>query len=400
MRLNPRTSTKLSTSMMLVYGAAGITIAGAVVFAIMFGVNMLKSEDALANNNFSSAKTGYWNENATWQGGQVPSFSGNNNSVTIESGNIIMFTNNANFSNHLNIVIKGTLIFYGNLSVGNHTNIQIQEGGLLLVYGNYSASNHLTVNNGGTVVLEGNVSFGNTNQTTITNNSDIYSADDDKNILKNSGKKPLTDMPPALALKVDNYRDQNFILPIELLHFTAESTQRGVQLRWATAAEINNDFFTLERTRDGRNYEKVSTISGAGNSKVQLNYDFTDTRPYSGTSYYRLTQTDYDGTSESFPLVTVMHNGLQGEMSIKISKGYPNPFQDQLTLSFFTESEGQTELTILNSRGDRVYSETILAYAGENEVIFKDGHRLPTDTYLVYLAQNGEQTKPYRVVKR
>lgn len=398
MRLHPRTSTKLSTSMMLVYGAVGIAVAGAAVFAIMFVVNMLKSEDAFANTTYSSIANGNWLNSSTWLNGSLPQF-GNNRETVISAGDTVYY--DANFtvtSARATIIVEGTLIFTQNVSLGTQATIDVKSTGTLIVIGDYTANNHLDVKNGGIVVFMEAVDLPD-KHFSVSNSGSIYS-DESFNLTTGSNNiQSLNSMPLSLNNLIAFYSDP-INLPIELLHFTAESTQRGVQLRWATAAEINNDFFTIERTRDGRNYEKVTTLPGAGNSKVQLNYDFTDTRPYSGTSYYRLTQTDFDGTSESFPLVTVLHNGLQGEMSLKISKGYPNPFQDQLTLSFFTESEGQTELTILNSRGDKVYTETVIAYAGENEVIFRDGNRLPTDTYLVYLAQNGEQTKPYRVVKR
>jgi hypothetical protein len=384
--------------MMLVYGAAGIAITGAVVFAIMFGINMLKSEDVLANTTYSSIANGNWLNSNTWLNGTLPEF-GNNKQTVITSGDTVYYDGDFSASSaKASIIVEGTLIFTQSVSLGTHATIDVKGTGTLIVIGEYTASNHLDVQNGGIVIFMEAVDLPD-KHFSVSNSGSIFS-DESFNLTSGSNNiQSLSSIPLSLKNLIAFYSDP-INLPIELLHFTAESTQRGVQLRWATAAEINNDFFTIERTRDGKNYEKITTLPGAGNSKVQLNYDFTDTRPYSGTSYYRLTQTDFDGTSESFPLVTVVHNGLQGEMSLKISKGYPNPFQDQLTLSFFTEEEGQTELTILNSRGDRVYSETILAYAGENEVIFRDGHRLPTDTYLVYLAQNGEQTKPYRVVKR
>ncbi len=88
------------------------------------------------------------------------------------------------------------------------------------------------------------------------------------------------------------------ILPITLLHFAAAVTpEKLVRTDWRTATEINNDFFTVERSGDGFNFQAVGTISGAGNSTGVLDYAFVDDDPKPGITYYRLRQTDFDGTS-------------------------------------------------------------------------------------------------------
>jgi len=93
-------------------------------------------------------------------------------------------------------------------------------------------------------------------------------------------------------------------LPVELLSFEAKPDQEVV-CNWTTATELNNDFFTVERSSDGRNFEKVGTVKGAGNSTQQHDYKFIDTKPYRGVSFYRLKQTDFNGKSESFEKVAV-----------------------------------------------------------------------------------------------
>ncbi|MGB6036238.1 MAG: hypothetical protein WBG42_08215, partial [Cryomorphaceae bacterium] len=81
------------------------------------------------------------------------------------------------------------------------------------------------------------------------------------------------------------------ILPITLLSFHAEVKDGLVHTNWVTASEHNNDFFTVERSKDGNVWEKVGTVDGAGNSNTELTYAFVDDDPYSGISYYRLRQT-------------------------------------------------------------------------------------------------------------
>ena len=85
-------------------------------------------------------------------------------------------------------------------------------------------------------------------------------------------------------------------LPIELLAFDAFMNGDKVSLTWTTATEINNDYFTVERTLDGITFEEVLEMPGAGNSFSPITYIGYDENPFPGTSYYRLKQTDYDGS--------------------------------------------------------------------------------------------------------
>lgn len=85
-------------------------------------------------------------------------------------------------------------------------------------------------------------------------------------------------------------------LPIELLVFNAELNKRNiVDLDWATATEVNNDYFTIEKSADGISFEELGTVDGAGNSTEVLYYHTEDPAPFSGYTYYRLKQTDFDG---------------------------------------------------------------------------------------------------------
>jgi hypothetical protein len=87
------------------------------------------------------------------------------------------------------------------------------------------------------------------------------------------------------------------VLPITLLSFTARATGKNlVETEWSTASETNNDYFTVERSRDAAYWEPVGIVMGAGNSNAVRNYAFPDDAPYPGLSYYRLKQTDFDGS--------------------------------------------------------------------------------------------------------
>ncbi len=84
-------------------------------------------------------------------------------------------------------------------------------------------------------------------------------------------------------------------LPIELLFFKASCENNSTKLSWATASETNNDYFSVEKSQDGFTFENINNIPGAGNSNNTLFYSATDEKPFSGTTYYRLKQTDFNG---------------------------------------------------------------------------------------------------------
>ena len=113
-------------------------------------------------------------------------------------------------------------------------------------------------------------------------------------------------------------------LPIELVHFSAKPSNQGVvELSWQTASETNNDYFTIERSLNAVRYEEVTRIDGANNSNHPINYSAVDARPYGGVSYYRLKQTDFDGTFSYSPIVSV--NVPLGDAPTM--RMYPNPLQ-------------------------------------------------------------------------
>jgi len=107
-------------------------------------------------------------------------------------------------------------------------------------------------------------------------------------------------------------------LPIELLNFNAIRDGKNVNIDWSTASETNNNFFTVERSKDANNFEFVGNYTGAGFSTTLLTYRTTDIAPYLGKSYYRLKQTDYDGKYSFSNIVAVdeIYDGQNPEITI------------------------------------------------------------------------------------
>lgn len=117
-------------------------------------------------------------------------------------------------------------------------------------------------------------------------------------------------------------------LPVELLSFKGTVTPSGVMLEWKTASESQNDFFDLYKSHDGLTYTTIATIAGAGDTKEEQSYLFNDQLSIPGFYYYKLAQTDFDGTYEDLQIILVEFES--GDVQIEV---YPNPAVDQIRIA-------------------------------------------------------------------
>ena len=171
-------------------------------------------------------------------------------------------------------------------------------------------------------------------------------------------------------------------LPIQLINFEAKINKLGiVDIKWATATEINNDYFSIERSKDGINFEEIRTVKGAGNSSRTLLYTTKDGKPLKGTSYYRLKQTDFDGTSSHSAIVSVSNSGFttMGEIVANINI-YPNPVASGGFLNIISNSDNALKVTLYEvATGKKVADELINA---ENSAI-NIGNNFSAGVYLL-----------------
>ena len=182
-------------------------------------------------------------------------------------------------------------------------------------------------------------------------------------------------------------------LPIKLIYFTAELIEGMVNLNWATAAEVNNNFFTVERSTDGENFEPLLTKPGAGNSTVNLYYNAVDESPLGGYSYYRLKQTDFDGHYTYSDIETVKNGegGEDGMSKMEIKSIAPNPFVEKFKVSFMIKESVLVDFTLMNSSGQTVAQEKIQTEEGINTYEFIDKYNLKKGIYFVTLIYNDQK---------
>lgn len=171
-------------------------------------------------------------------------------------------------------------------------------------------------------------------------------------------------------------------LPVKLIAFNGKCKEKDVVLKWTTASELNNDYFTLERGTNGTDVKPIATIKGSGTSNQLLNYQFIDTRAIGENKpeavlFYRLKQTDFDGKFEYSNFITVKNcNDNPQEIVL-----YPNVSSGTVQLN---NHEIVTSIEVYNSLGGLVYASEISNPKAE---IFLD---LPIGMYYYFLKNEDE----------
>jgi hypothetical protein len=168
-------------------------------------------------------------------------------------------------------------------------------------------------------------------------------------------------------------------LPITLVNWDGGMVDDVAVLEWTVASQVNNDFYTIEKSIDCENWEEVATIPGAGNSNMLMDYKICDEKPYVGVSYYRLTQTDYDGKFETFRPISIIY-----DKPIKLSIN-PNPVGEELNLYLGETLRGMTAITIVNTRGQKIYNKSFL---GEYNMINLQVGKYKRGYYLLEVDHN------------
>ena len=183
-------------------------------------------------------------------------------------------------------------------------------------------------------------------------------------------------------------------LPIELLSFTVRLSKNKAILTWTTATEINNDFFTVERTLDGISFEEVLEMPGAGNSFSPLTYIANDENPLPGKSYYRLKQTDYDGQFEYSSLVELDNNYANDINSYDIT----HIDNTKVVISYQVIKNKQYDLYVYDITGKIVKHDRIYSEEGFNQYEL-DIKNYSSGTYFISLQNQNEVYSDKFIIK-
>lgn len=204
----------------------------------------------------------------------------------------------------------------------------------------------------------------------------------------------LTSFSPITLATTD---DATNPLPVELVYFDGVAEDNSVQLLWATASEVNNDFFQIERSVDGIDFQSIGTMSGNGNTNELVEYRFVDSKPNYGANYYRLRQVDFDGTAELHSVIQVANDFIQKDVSIA---SYPNPAdQSNLNIQIISgDNHTPFEVKIVNVSGQVFYSRSFEGSLVLNEKI-APRREMNAGIYFLVVTQ-GEKVKKSKVVIR
>src|SRR6185312_12193895 len=177
---------------------------------------------------------------------------------------------------------------------------------------------------------------------------------------------------------------QNSPLPIELLSFDAVADGDKVDVKWETVTETNNAYFTVEKSKDGINFSKVIEVQGAGNSTSYKNYAETDYEPYSGLSYYRLKQTDFNGQFKYFNMVPV-NFAVRKNITV-----YPNPISNTANLNVKLSGFKDQEVVVVlrDVQGREFMSKVFLTMEGDEIFVMEETKTLQPGTYIVTASSN------------
>lgn len=178
----------------------------------------------------------------------------------------------------------------------------------------------------------------------------------------------------------------NLALPVSLIDFSAVREGATTTLSWSTSEESNSDYFEVQRSGDGRSWQKLKSVAARGESSVEAHYSAVDDSPMGGNNFYRLKMVDKDGT---FALSKIRN------VEFELKEGYtlfPNPLSDKLSFKSTEDWNSVSSIKIYNAQGVEVYTSPSVP---AKEV---DVSKLASGTYVVKLTRRNGQSSGYKVV--
>lgn len=177
-----------------------------------------------------------------------------------------------------------------------------------------------------------------------------------------------TSAPLTLSWQLTNGASLNCTpLPIELITFTGIRRDKKNYLEWKTLSEINNDFFTIEKSKDGYTFTEYGTVKGAGFSTTTKTYSLFDYYPHNGITYYRLKQTDFNGEYTYSDVISIENTSNE----IYVDNIHPNPTNGNINYTFYSTLAGNITIEFYDLLGKLILSEKQMVIEGNNTLSSK-----------------------------
>ncbi|WP_421762811.1 T9SS type A sorting domain-containing protein [Ekhidna sp.] len=186
-------------------------------------------------------------------------------------------------------------------------------------------------------------------------------------------------------------------LPVELISFYGTAEGNEIKLYWSTASEQNNDYFEVQRSSDGTNFEAIGVVQGSGNSNQMLDYTHIDKQPYFGLNYYRLKQVDFDGTEDLLQIIQVSNDFVMKDIAIST---YPNPtIADNINI-FMQTGDDHTPVNVkIVDMAGRSYFENQFEAAIVMDEKLNVSRKMTSGIYFVVVTQ-GRNIKRHKIIIR
>ncbi|MFO8053658.1 MAG: T9SS type A sorting domain-containing protein [Bacteroidales bacterium] len=307
----------------------------------------LNSAGAIINNNGNITTNGNFsnggtvNNNGSWEANDsfINDWGGtftNNNDLIANDGiqNKNLFTNNGSIDSQNDFI--------------NDWSTEFANNGTFFITGN--ASNNGLINGAGNLLIDGFLDNSNGN---INGCGYICHPDGQTDPTTGNGNSKGSKGNIDSSVQICGATDDD-PLPVEFVKFEAIPLNNdAVKLNWATASEINNEHFTVQRSVKDDDFQDINIISGAGNANELITYTYTDKNaPKGQTLYYRIKQTDYDGTISYSRIIDVNNNQKP------ISRVFPNPAPQGETVTIQSSANNIT-IHVYNLKGKKVFSKNL-----------------------------------------
>lgn len=276
-----------------------------------------------------------------------------NGYITTSSG--LTFDNLGN--NNDEIIVNDTLVVDGDVFFDNNA-LTLVNNGLIIVFGNFRSDNKADIENNGTMVVTGNLTLNGGQQDYSDGNGSgggIYvggtiggSSSDGVAGANGDQETDLSNFGPD----IENFVNEggSTPLPVKLVYFKASASASSTTLNWKTSSELNNDYFSIERSEDGRSFYEIGTVDGNGTTTEERLYSFTDHAPIAQVEYYRLKQIDFDGAFEYSKVQVGYASKLASDLGLST---YPNPVRENISVKS-TRLVTYTKFEMINISGQVV----------------------------------------------
>lgn len=175
-------------------------------------------------------------------------------------------------------------------------------------------------------------------------------------------------------------------LPVTLTYLNADCTDNGVEVKWQTASENNSDFYSVERSLNGQNWNEIATKVAAGNSSSVIDYSFIDEDRLSGMRYYRLNQVDKNGATVFYDPVSIACSFNEMEVSV-----FPNPANAEFNIAVSSESKGEMTVQVIANDGKTIATLSSLIESGSS-LIPVNISSATAGVYQIIIVLNGKTT--------